>query len=162
MAGNPTDNITISIYPATAIFSAHYVDALAGDGIDVTFTNSDCTIVSDHLTYDTETSMSGGNTLTITAYGHQYVTNPVNGDLTIHLPSQNLYAWKTTNTFYDKNDHSKLLTVYTLSETPSVGDSVYTATGEVFEGVCYTGIDTGRVNPQTISSINNNTMTVGR
>lgn len=119
MAGNPVDSIAISIYPATAIFSARYVDSLAVEGIDVTFTNSDCTVVSDHLVYNTYTSMSGANTLTITAYGHQYTISPINDSISINLPTKSLYAWTYSNYI-----------LYTDTETPTSSDKLYNANGE--------------------------------
>lgn len=119
MAGNPVNDLTISIYPVTAIFSAHYVDDLAVDGIDVTFTNTDCTVVSDHLVYNTYTSTSGANTLTITAYGHQYVVSPLNDDTTVNLPTKSLYAWTYSS-----------YTLYTDTETPTSSDKLYNANGE--------------------------------
>lgn len=120
MAGNPTSEITISIYPSTAIFSAHYVDALAGSGIDITFTNSDCTVNSNYLVYDTETSCSGGNTLTITAYGHQYVISPINDNIIVNLPTQNLYAWTCS---------SPNLTFWTNTNNPTTTSHIFNSNG---------------------------------
>ena len=62
-----------------------------------------------------------------------------------------LYAWKTTE-YYDRNDNSKPLTVYTLSETPSEGDSIYTATSEVWDGICFDGTELGKVTTTIVSS----------
>ena len=126
MAGNPTNEITISIYPSTAIFSAHYVDNLAGSGIDVTFTNSDCTVSSNYLVYETETSCSGGNTLTITAYGHQYIVSPINDNIIVNLPTQNLYAWDV----YDLKGDETGDVYYTLTDTITDREPCYDEYGQ--------------------------------
>ena len=120
MAGNPVNDLAILIYPVTAIFSAHYVDDLAVDGIDVTFTNTDCTVVSDHLVYNTYTSTSGLNTLTVTAYGHQYVISPLNDDTTVNLPTQNLYAWTCS---------SPSATFWTDTDNPTTLSHIYDSNG---------------------------------
>ena len=71
-----------------------------------------------------------------------------------------LYAW-TSSQYFDKNDISKPLTVYTTSLTPSIGSSVYTKDGEVFDGYCWTGAETGKVSNSSISNVENNTITIG-
>lgn len=91
------------------------------------------------------------------------IGNPV-GTFKLDLSSYNtaadtLYAWTTTG-YYDREDTSKPLTVYTHSENPSIDDKTYTSTGEIWDGKCYTGAEPGIVGTQ-ISEISGNTITVG-
>ena len=75
--------------------------------------------------------------------------------------SETLYAW-TTNEYYDRENTSKPLTVYTYSENPSINDQTYTSTGEIWDGKCWTGAETGSLKFGTqISEISGNTITVG-
>ena len=149
MAGNPTSNITISIYPNTAIFSAHYVDDLAGSGIDITFTNNDCIISSDYLVYSTETSMSGGNNLTITAYNHQYIKNNINDNIIITLPTQDLYAWVCVESTF--MPETMVGTVTYTKTIPEIGsstrtcgdDGVYTDMGTINRTSENVGVSSG-------------------
>ena len=72
-----------------------------------------------------------------------------------------LYAW-TTNDYYDREEMSKPLTVYTHSENPSIDDQTYTSTGEIWDGKCWTGAEPGSLKFGTqISEISGNTITVG-
>ena len=75
--------------------------------------------------------------------------------------SETLYAW-TTNDYYDREDTSKPLTVYTHSENPSIDDQTYTSTGETWDGKCWTGAEPGSLAFGTqVSEISGNTITVG-
>lgn len=119
MAGAP-GKIRYTIYPITAIFTALY----SASGDSFTFTNSDCTVVDDHLSYTSPTVNIIGTT-TINAYNHEYTYETYDGaaNVTVNLPTQDLYAWTTTNsnagvaglpyTFYTTNpDPSALLDQY--------------------------------------------------
>ena len=66
--------ITYTIYPVNAVFTASYS---SNDGDSFTFTSEDCTVISDHLYYSSQTVNAIGTT-TFTAYGNtQTVTTGV-------------------------------------------------------------------------------------
>lgn len=91
------------------------------------------------------------------------IGNPV-GTFKIDLSSYNtasdtLYAWTTTG-YYDINDTTKPLTVYTLSETPAVNDKTYDSNGDEFDGRCWTGAEQGTVS-NIIKGVTGTTIRIG-
>lgn len=117
--------------------------------------NISCTII-DNGTYYTTEDVGDGIDFTISCDEYTDKTFSA-GSYTLYIG--NLYAW-TTNDYYDISNHTKPLTIYTASATPSVGDTVYTQTGEIFNGRCWTGTQTGKVASSTVNSISNNTITL--
>lgn len=106
-------NIIYTIYPVNAIFTASY----SSGAYSFTFTNEDCTVVNDHLTY-TSTRVNVIGTTTFTAYGKTYTVDTYDGAYTptvyINIPPEHLYAWDYEGT-----------TIYTDSSTPSNGSYYY-------------------------------------
>lgn len=122
-------NIRYTIYPTTAIFTASY----SASGGSFTFTNSDCTIVDDHLSYTSPTVNIIGTT-TINAYNHEYTYETYDGaaNVTVNLPIQNLYAWTTV----DSTARSAGLpfTFYTTNPDPSALLDQWSGSNLVFDG----------------------------
>ena len=134
MAGAP-GNIRYTIYPTTAIFTASY----SASGDSFTFTNSDCTIVDDHLSYTSPTVNIIGTT-TINAYNHEYTYETYDGaaNVTVNLPTQNLYAWTTTNSIVEEAGFP--YTFYTKTSNPTTETPIFDKDGnDITEIFLYSG-----------------------
>lgn len=124
MAGAP-GNVIYTIYPSTAVFTASYSTNPSSQNF--TFTNADCTVVDDHLTYTSGTVNVIGSTI-ITAYNHNYVYDTYDGAYTVTaiLPTQSLYAWDG----YDLKGDPTNDVYYTLTETITSQEPCYDEHGQ--------------------------------
>lgn len=144
-------DITIYIQPIDVDFSVTInLTTQHSSQSDLIFTNSNCNLSSDGLwlvyyngdfSYDT----NNGGTLTAkftvedkeyivtqeyTGYGDEsphYLTIPIEESGN----TSNLYAWSTTANF--EYDIEEDFTIYTLSDTPSVGDNLYDSSGSLMK-----------------------------
>lgn len=137
---------------------------------DIIFTSSECSLSSDGLWligYGAQSFSDGGGgtlTATFTVNDKEYVvTQPYTGYgdealyyLTIPIEesdnTSNLYAWSTTaNSEYDIEED---FTIYTLSDTPSVGDNLYDSSGSLMKStskIPWDGITISKVEDDKIT-----------
>ena len=91
-------------------------------------------------------------------YAYDYIRDAA---LDVIIETPDLYAWKTTD-YYDPDDNTKPLTVYTLSADPAVGDALYDAHGNQLDKIeAWTGVEYGTCNTNTIASKTSTTITCG-
>ena len=91
-------------------------------------------------------------------YAYDYIRDAAS-DVIIEAPD--LYAW-TTNEYYDTDDYTKPLTVYTLSADPEVGDLLYDAHGNQLDKIrAWDGAQDAACNTNVIASKTSTTITCG-